>query len=481
MDNRLLVWGLVCAVAGAAAGVEGAGRSKALERPNILFIFGDDHAYNALGAYGNREVKTPHLDRLAASGTCFSRAYNMGAWSGAVCVASRAMLNTGRFVWHAQTVDFGTDMDREGRVVLWSERMRQLGYETYFAGKWHTMGDPARLFDHMGTLRGGMPEDAEEGYNRPLAGQPDRWSPSDPKFGGYWQGGRHWSEVLADEATGFIGQAAGSGKPFFMYLAFNAPHDPRQSPQEFVDLYPPDSLALPESFVPEYPYQDGMGCGRQLRDERLAPFPRTAHAVQVHRGEYYALVTHLDVQIGRILDALEHGGLAEKTIIIYSADHGLAIGAHGLMGKQNMFEHSMRAPLIFSGPGIEAGKRIDTPVYIQDLMPSALELAGDPVHAGVEFKSVLPLMRDPQAIHYGAVYGAFKTDLQRMVSKDGFKLILYPRIGQVLLFDLENDPSEMRDLSKASGYADKVGELFDELRRQQSMMGDTLDLGQFYP
>src|SRR5690606_10619761 len=124
-------------------------------------------------------------------------------------------------------------------------------------------------------------------------GQPDAWSPFDTSLGGYWDGGTHWSEIVTRDACEFLGMAAEQDAPFFMYVAFNAPHDPRQAPQEYVEQYPPARVAVPENFLPEYPFKEAIGCGPELRDERLAPFPRTPEAVKVHRGEYYALITHL--------------------------------------------------------------------------------------------------------------------------------------------------------------------------------------------
>src|SRR5690606_15437259 len=146
----------------------------------------------------------------------------------------------------------------------------------------------------------------------------------------------------------------------------------------------------PEPFLPSYPLDIGSN---RIRDEQLAPFPRTEHAVKVHRQEYYAIITHLDAQIGRILDALEASGQAENTYIVFTSDHGLACGHHGLMGKQNMYEHSMRVPFVVVGPGVTAGQRIDAPIYVQDIMPTTLEWAGAKVPEGVDFRSLVPLLQ----------------------------------------------------------------------------------------
>jgi len=231
------------------------------KRPNLLFLFADDQCYETLDPAGHDEVDTPHLDRLVRQGLYFTHAYNQGSWTGAVCVASRTMLNTGRFLWHAHRVWKTSEKERQaGR--WWSEYLKQAGYDTYMTGKWHVPAKAERAFDFVAHVRPGMPRQTPEGYNRPIPGQPDPWKPWAKRFGGYWKGGKHWSEVLADDAIAFLQQAAQRDKPFFMYLAFNAPHDPRQSPKEYVDRYPLDRVTVPENYLPEYPFNEAIGCGR---------------------------------------------------------------------------------------------------------------------------------------------------------------------------------------------------------------------------
>lgn len=441
-------------------------------RPNILFIFADDQCFETVGALGLTDIETPHLDRLATSGTVFTNAYNMGAWHGAVCVASRTMINSGRFVWRARAIEPSLSDEAEaGR--LWPQLLGQSGYETYMTGKWHVKIDPPRIFDHVVHVRPGMPKTVPEAYQRPVKGQPDPWSPWDRSLGGFWEGGKHWSEVLADDAAGFLEQAAGSDRPFFMYLAFNAAHDPRQSPKDYVDKYPLKRMAVPENFLPEYPYMEEIGCGKGLRDERLAPWPRTEYAVKVHRAEYYALVTHMDAQIGRILEDLQATGKAGNTYIVFTADHGLAVGRHGLFGKQNMYEHSLRVPLFLVGPDIPSGKRIDTPVYLQDVMPTTLELAGVPKPDHVEFKSLLPLVRGERDSQYDVIYGAYM-DKQRAVIRDGWKLIYYPAAETYRLFNLNEDPLEMHDLADQPEHAELLSELKVLLIQQEEAMDGPL-------
>ena len=474
LRRSLLVAAAVCTIASDAASAAPA------EKPNILFIFADDQCFETLHALGSDRIETPNLDRLVRDGLTFTHAYNQGSWSGAVCVASRHMLNTGRFLWHAHRASQQAERERaEGR--FWSEYLKRAGYDTYMTGKWHVRADAEKAFDHTVHIRGGMPNQTKQGYNRPHEGQPDPWSPYDKKFGGFWQGGKHWSEVLGDDAESFLARAAETEAPFFMYLAFNAPHDPRQSPKEYVDKYPWQQIEMPENFLPEYPYKDAIACGKGLRDEALAPFPRTEYAVKVNRREYYAIITHMDAQIGRILDALDATGKADNTYVFFTADHGLAVGHHGLMGKQNLFEHSVRVPFLVVGPGVPKGKRTDAAVYLQDVMPTSLELAGIERPDHVQFASVMPLVKgtaDESA--YDALYGAYLS-VQRSVTIGTDKLILYPKIKKALLFDLAADPNEMNDRADDQAKRPLIKKLFARLLELQKEMGDTLDVESVYP
>lgn len=465
--------------------------AQAGDKPNILFIFADDQCFETVAEFGLTDIDTPNLDKLVAGGTTFTHAYNMGSWSGAVCVASRHMLNTGAFLWHAEEIsqklnggrgrkkpapdNSWPDFQKEG--LMWSQLMKQAGYHTYFTGKWHVRAKAEAIFDTATHVRGGMPNQTPEGYNRPIDGQPDPWSPSDPRFGGFWEGGKHWSEVVADDAEAFMKSAADSEDPFFMYIAFNAPHDPRQAPQEFVDRYPLERIAMPESFLPEYPYKDQIDCSAKLRDEKLAPFPRTENAVKVNRQEYYAIITHMDEQIGRILEALEASGKKDDTFIFFSADHGLAVGHHGLMGKQNLFDHSIRVPLMAVGPGIEKGKRDDSPVYLQDIMTTSLDLAGAERPEHVQFQSLRPIW-EGEAEGYESIYGGYLTS-QRCLIRGDHKLLLFTRVPKVQLFNLKDDPHEMNDIYR--GNESLARELFRDFVALQKVTGDTLDVASIFP
>jgi arylsulfatase A-like enzyme len=480
--------------------------NKTAQKPNVLFLFTDDYSYRAVHALGNKQVITPNIDQLMADGTTLTHAYNMGSWSGAVCTASRSMLVSGMSVWRTnEHREKWNQKDSLARMTTWPKLMEQAGYETYMSGKWHVDIPAENVFNHTAHIRHGMPKDAFDhakmmkrfdtevatgkktfaevmpnGYNRPLAEDDNSWSPTDTAKGGYWEGGKHWSEVLKDDAFGFIDEAAKKDKPFFMYLAFNAAHDPRQSPQKYIDMYPLEKIELPENFQADYPYHEEIGVGPRLRDEALAPFPRTELAIKTHLQEYYAIITHMDEQIGLILKELEAKGLRENTLIFLTADHGLAIGRHGLLGKQNMYDHSMRVPLLVAGPGIPKGKKVEKDVFLQDIMASSIDAAELKKPDFVEFNSFLPLVKNTNekgSLESG-VYGAY-LDLQRMIRKDGYKLIVYPKVNKVLLFDMDNDPEEMNNLAEDSAHKAKVKMLFEDLIKLQKHYADPLDLRKF--
>ncbi|MEX2512929.1 MAG: sulfatase-like hydrolase/transferase [Cyclobacteriaceae bacterium] len=442
------------------------------EQPNFLFIFSDDQRYDLIHALGNTEVLTPNLDRLVNEGSTFTHAYNMGAWNGAVCVASRAMMISGLSVWdaHDKEKQF-QQMADDGQ--FWPQLLEKSGYETYMTGKWHVKADAESIFQNVVNVRPGMPNQTPEGYNRPKSRADTTWQPWDKSFEGFWKGGKHWSEVLADDALGFLDKAAKSESPFMMYLAFNAPHDPRQAPKKFVDMYPVESIALPPSHMDMYPYKDSIGLSEKLRDEALAPFPRTAYAVRKNIQEYYAIISHMDAQIGKILDALEESGKMDNTYIIFTSDHGLAVGHHGLMGKQNMFDHSVRTPLTIVGPGIPKNKKYNQQVYLQDVSATMLDLAGVEKPTSTVFHSLMPYINDNANSAYPIIYSAY-LNLQRMVRTDQHKLIVYPKLNKLLLFDLGKDPEELRDLSEDPAYQSVKREMMALLIQQQHALNDPL-------
>jgi arylsulfatase A-like enzyme len=187
----------------------------------------------------------------------------------------------------------------------------------------------------------------------------------------------------------------------------------------------------------------------------------------------------MDAQIRRILDKLEETGQAENTYILFTADHGLSVGHHGLIGKQNMYDHSLRTPLIVVGPDIPEGEKRDMAVYIQDLMPTAIDYAGGRVPEYVEFNSLKPLVEKEQVVSsYPEVYGAYM-DQQRMVRVGDYKLMAYPYASKLRLFDLAADPMEIQDIVDDPAHSERVSAMFGQLKDLMLSMGDTLDLDDF--
>lgn len=451
---------------------------RAAEKPNVLFLFADDMTWRAVHSISGEDIETPNLDRLAARGTTFNHAYNPGGWHGAICVASRTMLMTGRPLWKAKQAEPKLKEDFLDRGRLWPQLIAAQGYRTCFSGKWHLEVGYKTVFQQIRHFRpGGMAPDQKNAYFRPVEGQPDTWSPVDPAEGGMWAGGPHWSSVIADDFAVFL--ADPDPRPWFMYLAFNAPHDPRQSPQETLDRYPMSRVKVPANFLPLYPHRASIGADKGLRDEDLAPFPRTPFAVQTHRREYYAAITYLDAQIGRILDALDKSPAAANTYIFFTADHGLACGEHGLMGKQNLYDSSVRVPFIVAGPGIPAGQKAAAPIYLQDAMPTVLKLAGAELPEDTGFADLRPHWQG-QGTARDSIMCAYR-DLQRMITRDGKKLLLYPKAKVARVFDLQADPDEMKDLAATPEGQALAGPLFRRLLEIQAETGDPLDLRAAFP
>ncbi len=336
----------------------------------------------------------------------------------------------------------------------------------------------------MGPVAPGYLASTSDMYDRPAPG--NQWDAANKALLGHWLHRGTWlnrrddatiqhsSELYADAAVKHLTTAVpAKTAPFFMYVGFNAPHDPRQAPQEYLDMYPVEKIAIPPNYLPQHTFDQG---DFKTRDELLAPFPRTKRDVQVHRREYYAIISHMDAQIGRILAALKASGKADNTYVILTADHGLSVGEHGLMGKQNQYECSMRMPLIIAGPGIAAGKRVDEMVYQHAMYATTCELAGVPIPSHVEFPSVAPMLhaKTPQPIN-DAMFGWLNV-LQRSIRTKQHKLIFYAHLNRFQVFDLEKDPWEMHDLVDDPAYAGVKRDLIATLKTKQKELGDTMDI-----
>ncbi len=419
------------------------GLSQTSSKPNVLFILTDDQRGDTIRALGNSTIETPNLDLLVQAGTTFTNAYCMGGWSAAVCLPSRYMALRGNGWFKAQ--------HQPAEAPNFPNAMREAGYVTYHLGKYgNTDQRTHRSFDFNYYLE---PGDLEElGKGEP-------------------------GKQLADRAKNFLYfwktrlNRRGS-KPFFMYLAGPAPHDPRLAPDSYISKYDISEIPLPPNYLPYHPFDNGE---LLVRDERLANWPRTEYEVKRHIRDYYAMITHLDEQLGRIIQYLKEIGEYDNTILVFASDQGIAIGSHGLMGKQNLYEHSMKPALIFSGPGIPSGKKVDGFAYLFDIFPTVCDLVGASIPSGLEGRSQAAVIRRETGSVRDTIFLAYK-DLQRAVRHGRWKLIRYPKINRTQLFDLESDPHEATDLAGDPEHAGLMEELKALMVQQQRSFGDRVPL-----
>ncbi len=436
------------------------------QRPNVLFLFTDDQQADTIHALGNTRIRTPNMDRLAAQGTAFTNAYIMGGSSPGVCLPSRASLLSGRTLWNIENQGiWGYEISKKNKTL--PEIFLENGYATFATGK----NDPGksgqfgRAYTHGDKL---LFQGMSQQYKLPLYPfQPDgKYGKVKPVT----EVGKHSAEVYADSAIRFLESRAGNDQPFYAYVAFQTPHDPRQSPEDFRKLYKNEDMPLPASFMPKHPFDNGM---LDIRDEKTAPLPRTPEVVRKQIADYYAMVTHTDAQIGRILGALEKTGKLGNTIIVFASDNGLALGRHGLMGKQNIYEHSVKVPLIISGPGVPRGERRGQLCYLPDIYPTLCDIAGLKVPETVEFKSLQPVITDASAKHRDHLYFAFMS-WQRSVRDQHHKLIEYRVNGEshTQLFDLDQDPGEMNNLAADTVHRQTLDALRTLLKQERLRLND---------
>lgn len=423
---RFLLWLAMCSpVLGAEAA-----------RPNVLFLFADDMRADSIAALGNPTVQTPHLDALARRGCVLTNAYCLGGNVAAVCTPSRNMLLSGKayFRWSGPLAP--------GDPPNFPLSMAAAGYQTYHHGK---KGNTAPHIQARFEINKYVDENVER-----TSGEPGK--------------------LIADDAVAFLRQRD-AARPFFMYLAFGNPHDPRVAAERYMNLYQREKIPLPKDYLPVHPFNNGE---MTVRDEKLAPWPRTEADIRRHLHEYYATITGMDHHIGRILATLDELKLTENTIVIFSADQGIAVGSHGLLGKQNLYDAAMKSPLIFAGPGIRPG-RSNALVYLLDIYPTVCELVGAALPQGLDGRSFLGILDGSAAAARDELLLAYR-DVQRAWRDGRWKLIRYPQVDVTQLFDLDSDPDEMRDLAADAAQRPRVESLLARLRAAQARWGDTLPL-----
>ena len=409
------------------------------KRPNFLFILTDDQSPETLTAYGDQVCDTPNIDRLAAQGMTFDDAHQMGSWSGAVCTCSRTMIMTGRGLWDLP----GT----RAPGISWTKKARQQAAQFSMPAVFNRAG-----YDTFRTCKTG------NSYKEANALFEVRHEAT--KREGTVEGGSQWH---GDHVMNYLNkrQASNDQDPFLIYFGFSHPHDPRNATPELAAKYGannngptgapnPKAPRLPSNYLPAHPFHHGHP---GLRDETKVQGvmeKRDEATVRNEIGREFACIENIDTQVGRVMKQLEKMGEMENTYVIFTSDHGMAVGRHGLMGKQNLYEHTWKVPFIVCGPGIEKGSRASGFNYLMDVFPTFCDLAGidaPEVLLGKSFRPVLEGKVDRiRDVVYGAYCGGTKPGIRSVKTADGWKLIEYDvldgKVRETQMFNLKENPKE---------------------------------------
>ena len=435
-------------------------------RPNILFIIADDQSPFDLKIYEPKSAgQTPTLERLAAEGMVFDGAHHMGSFSGAVCTPSRHMVMSGRTVWH---LPIGPGAKSHCPPHLEANTM-------------------AAVFNRAGyaTMRTCKIGNSYEGANKQFAVRKDATKRGGSETEGSAWHGQQVLDYLSER------EAKHDARPFLIYFGFSHPHDTRDGTPDLLAKYgavnhtdksslppvSPKQPPLPANYLPAHPFAHGHP---NLRDEVEVSGVwerRDERTIRNEQGREFACIENIDIQIGRVLDKLEAIGELDNTYIFYTADHGIAIGRHGLQGKQNLYEHTWRVPLIVKGPGITAGSRVKGNIYLLDVLATLCDLAKiEPPESneGLSFKPVLVGRRQSmREVLYGVYNGGTKPGM-RAVKQGNWKLIKYDvldgHVRQTQLFNLAENPYEFLDEHHDPTVAALTGQT--PTKEQRNLAGD---------
>ncbi|MBX3419937.1 MAG: sulfatase-like hydrolase/transferase [Pirellulaceae bacterium] len=430
-------------------------------RPHFLIIVADDQSPLDLKVYDPKsQLDTPHIDRIATTGMVIDAAYHLGSYSGAVCLPSRYMIMSGRSLWRLPGAPGGKDRcppDLHEHTL--PAVLNRAGYIT------------------MRTCKQG---NSYEAANRQFAVRHDQ-----TKRGSTHSTGSPWH---VDRVIEFLQSRAAEAdmRPFLIYLGFSHPHDPRDGPKDLLNKYgainhtdphhPPaantQAPRLPVNYLPAHPFSTTHDDVRDEIDVSGVWRRRDQATVRNEIGRQFACCEYLDQQVGRVLDHLESMGELDNTYVVYTADHGIAIGRHGLMGKQNLYQHTWRVPMIVSGPGIAPGSRATGNVYLMDLLATVCDWAGIAApesNEGQSFRAVVegqaPQLRD---VMYGAYSGGAKPGI-RCVQHGDWKLIQYAASDhnqhQLQLFNLAENPYELLVEHHDSQFAKLLDSAVDSQHR----------------
>jgi arylsulfatase A-like enzyme len=505
---------LVCIALGTPAiGAAAPSEVERPPRPNILFVFADDHAYQAIGAYGSRINRTPNIDRLAREGMRFDRALVTNS----ICGPSRAVILTGKYSHINGVLDNSTEFD--GGQQTFPKLLRQAGYQTAIIGKWHLRSDPTG-FD----------------YWQVLPGQGFYYNPDLRVRGGTRRHEGYVTDVITDLALDWLRTERDPDAPFLLMLQHKAPHRNWMPGPDHLSLYDGVTLPEPETLFDDYRHRatpaanqemeidrhmalsydlkvwpvepgevpDWAGPAWERRYQRLTEEQRAAwDAVYVPRNEafrrsaptggdlvrykyqrylqdYLRTIASIDDNLGRVLDYLDNQGLADDTVVVYSSDQGFFLGEHGWFDKRWIYEESLRTPLIVRWPGEAAsGSHSRAIVSNLDLPATFLDVAGVPIPSDLQGRSLVPLLRGETPADWRAsfYYHYYESMVAHGVPEhfgvvtERHKLVRFPETDEWELFDRRTDPHELRNVYGSAEYAEVQGELTEELQRLQRELG----------
>ena len=461
-------------------------------QPNIILIMVDDMGRDWVSCYGS-DHQTPNIDRLAAEGMVFHDAHHMGAWVGAVCTASRTMIMTGRTLWHAPGA--------RGPGIQQSKMFRKRAAQQSMPAVFNRAG-----YDTFRTCKRG------NSFNE--ANVLFTVSKVATKRGDTAEGGSQWH---GDQVVEYLNQRAANNDrdPFLIYVGFSHPHDPRNATPELAKKYGafntniptkpnPQAPPLQINYLPAHPFHHGHP---GLRDEvkvQGVMKKRDEATIRNELGREYACIENIDQQVGRVLKKLEAMGELDNTYVFFTSDHGIAVGRHGLTGKQNLYEHTWRVPFIVRGPGIKPGSQTSGYTYLLDVFPTMCDLAGVEVPRAVDGKSFRPVLEGKteriRDTLYGCYCGGTKPGM-RAIKTDGWKLIKYDvlegTVRETQLFNLRDNPKEFLaehhaadvaallkhkpaanqiNLADVPEYAAKRKQLEELLKKEMKRLGDPYEL-----
>lgn len=448
--------------------------AAAVDKPNVVLLMSDD-LNTALSGYGHPQCKTPRLDELAERGLRFDNMHCQYP----VCGASRASLMTGLYPYtNGMLGNSGVLRENLPDVVTLSQLFRKNGYRVGRVSKIYHMGIPHEIIDGTAEHDDALSWDETVNIQAPEQNAPGartEWSPQDTSSQTFT--GVESSTGDLEHADGMAAEAAieflrrNKDKPFFLGCGFVRPHVPLVAPSKYFDLYDRDAMT-----APTFPEGDLDDVPKVIREYKANS--RYGVTPELHKGlleAYYASISYMDAQVGRVLDALDELGLSENTIVIFSSDHGYLLGHHNKFQKQHLFEESTRVPFLFRVPWMKEthGQSTSHLTELVDVYPTVAELAGLTPPDDLQGESLLPLLEDPSS-------DSWQRDLVFTISRNGGESIRthewrfnhwgFGAKGKEL-YDRKNDPGEFTNLAGKPEYAEIQSELEARLKAKRDEAG----------